>query len=125
VLHGLTCRQSFRRIVAQQTIHEVNGLWDSCEVRVLGRDELLPGLLGVTTNHRFELVVNVDAVLVQPRIELIGAEDLGDLDELVLVVVAAEEGFLAEDESREHAAKGPQVETVVVVLHVHQQLGGP
>ena len=35
--------------------------------------------------------------LLEVGVELIGAEDLGDLDELVVVVVAMEEGLLPED----------------------------
>mmetsp|Transcript_2849 Transcript_2849/g.8330 ORF Transcript_2849/g.8330 Transcript_2849/m.8330 type:complete len:231 (+) Transcript_2849:733-1425(+) len=36
--------------------------------------------------------------------------------------MAVEEGLLAEDHAGEHAAQGPHVQPVVVVLQVHQQL---
>lgn len=39
----------------------------------------------------------VDVVLLQVGVEIIGTKDLGDLDELIVVVVTVEEGLLAED----------------------------
>lgn len=47
---------------------------------------------------------------------------LCDLDELVVVVVAVEEGLPAEGQPRHHAAEAPHVQAVVIVLQVHQQL---
>ncbi len=48
---------------------------------------------------------------------------LGDADQLVVVVVSVEEGLLLEDHTGEHASQRPEVQTVVVLLEVHQQLG--
>ena len=88
--------------------------------------------------------VELDLVLFEIGEELVGAEDLADLDELIVVVVPMEEGFLAEDlrrrndmggwrlgwvrglaahHGREHAAQAPHVEAVVVLLEVDEQLG--
>ena len=47
---------------------------------------------------------------------------LGDLDELVVVVLSVEEWLLLEDHAGEHAAQGPHVQRVVVLLEVNQQL---
>jgi hypothetical protein len=69
--------------------------------------------------------------------KLIGTEDFGDLDELVRVVMSMEEWFFAEDlhvslifdqSSRigaahhacEHAPHTPHVQTIVILLEVHQ-----
>ena len=54
--------------------------------------------------------------------ELISAKDLGDLDELVIVILALEERLLLEDHSGEHASKGPNVKRVIVLLEVDQKL---
>jgi hypothetical protein len=48
---------------------------------------------------------------------------LGNFNELVVVVLSVEEGFLLEDHAGEHAAQRPHVQGVVVLLEVHQQLG--
>lgn len=45
------------------------------------------------------------------------------LHELVVVVMPVEEGFLLEDHTRKHAAERPQIESIVILLKVHQQLG--
>lgn len=50
-------------------------------------------------------------------------ENLRDLDELVLIVGAAEEGLLVEKNTRKHAAEGPHVERVVIHLIAHEELG--
>lgn len=39
-------------------------------------------------------------------VEFVGSEDLGDLDELVVVVVPVEEGLLAEDLRRNGGSAG-------------------
>lgn len=62
-------------------------------------------------------------ILVEVLEELLGAEHLGDAHELVIVVVAVEEGLLAEDHGSQHAAQRPHVQRVVVHLVIHQQLG--
>jgi hypothetical protein len=50
-------------------------------------------------------------------------KNFGDLDELVLVVGAAEEWLLVEEDTGEHASEGPHVERVIVHLVAHQELG--
>jgi hypothetical protein len=86
------------------------------------------------------MVVEVDLVLFQVRVELVGAEDLGNLDELVVIVVAVEKWLLAEDlcgfevtcslevkiaphHAGEHTPQRPHVEAVVVLLEVDEELG--
>jgi len=99
VRHGLARRQSLLVIVAQQLVEKVDGFRDS-EVLVLGRHEALPGLLAVRAEQVHKVRVEHQAVLVEVGVEISRAEHLGDLDQLVLVVVAMEEWLLAEDLSR-------------------------
>mmetsp|Transcript_37563 Transcript_37563/g.103657 ORF Transcript_37563/g.103657 Transcript_37563/m.103657 type:complete len:272 (-) Transcript_37563:16-831(-) len=66
--------------------------------------------------------VELEVVLIKVVEELIGAEHLDNLDELVIVVVAVKKGLLAEDHAGKHAAERPHVECVVVVLQVDEQL---
>lgn len=47
---------------------------------------------------------------------------LGNLDQLVVVVVPVEEWLFPEYHPREHTPQGPHVQRVVVLLEVHQQL---
>ena len=54
--------------------------------------------------------------------EIVSAENLGDLDKLIEVILALEEWLLLEDHTGEHATKGPDVEGVVVSLQVDQKL---
>ena len=54
-------------------------------------------------------LVESEAVLVEVGVEFFGAEDLGNLYELVVVVAALEEGLPLEDHASEHAAEGPDV----------------
>ena len=44
-----------------------------------------------------------------------------DLDQLVVVVVAVEEGLLAEDHRGQHAPQGPHVQRIVVHLVVDKK----
>lgn len=47
---------------------------------------------------------------------------LGYFNELVVVIVAVEEGFLPEYHPGQHASERPEVEGVVILEEVHQQL---
>ena len=67
--------------------------------------------------------VELNAVSAQVRVQLVCAKNARDLDELVIVVLAVEEGLFAEDHAGEHAAEGPHIEGVVVVLEVDEELG--
>ena len=62
-------------------------------------------------------------VLFSVSIEIIRTENLGNFDQLVEVVSALEEGFLFENHSCKHASERPDVQGVIVSLHVNQQFG--
>lgn len=109
-------------IVAQQLVKEVDSLI-AHEALVLGVDKAVPGLPLEAAEDVVILGVELYLVLVEVIKQLIGAKDLSDLDQLVGVAAAMEEGLLAEDHGRKHGAETPHVEAVVIFLIVYQQLG--
>ena len=113
---------TYRMVVPQQLVQEVDGLVAD-EPLVLRVDEAVPGLLLEAAQDVVVLGVELYLVLVQVVEQVVSAEDLGDLDELVGVAVSVEEGLLAEDHGRKHGAKTPHVEAVVVLLEIDEQLG--
>mmetsp|Transcript_51395 Transcript_51395/g.111835 ORF Transcript_51395/g.111835 Transcript_51395/m.111835 type:complete len:285 (-) Transcript_51395:240-1094(-) len=86
-------------------------------------DEFGPRLAHVPAEQTVKVRVELQVVLVEVIEELVGAEHLCDLDQLVVVVVPVKKGLLAEDHAGKHAAERPHVERVVVVLQVDEQLG--
>ena len=108
-------------IVPQELIEEIDRL-RAHEVLVIRVDKLGPGLAAVSTDEALEVRVQLDAILGQVRVQLIGAQHLRDAHELIVVVVPVEEGLLAEDHPREHAPEAPHVEGVVVILQIDEEL---
>lgn len=108
-------------VVAQQLVQEVDRLVTD-ESLVLGIDKAVPGLLLEAAEDVVVLRVQLNLVLVNVVKEVVGAQDLCDLDQLVRVAVAVEEGLLAEDHGRKHGAEAPHVQAVVVLLKVDEQL---
>jgi hypothetical protein len=47
--------------------------------------------------------------------------NLGDFDELIVVVMAMKKGFFLEDHPSQHAAQRPQIKGIVIFLEVNQQ----
>ncbi len=109
-------------VISQQLIQKVNRI-STDKPLILRVHEALPALLGKSAEDVVILRVQLDVVLVQIIKQVLRAEHLCDLDELVRVGVAVEEGLLAEDHGREHGAQRPHVERVVVLLEVDEQLG--
>ena len=75
------------------------------KVLVLSVDEFVPGLAWLGSNKIVVVVVEGQAVLVNIGEQFVGSKDLCNLDELVVVVAALEEGLLLEDHTGEHASK--------------------
>lgn len=109
-------------VVSQKLIQKVKR-FIAHEALVLAVDEAVPGLLLESAENVVVLGVKLNLVLVEVVEELISAEDLGDLNELIRVALAMEEGLLAEDHGGEHGAQTPHVQAVVVLLEVDKQLG--
>ena len=119
---SVSVRSTYLMVVAQQLVQEIDRLI-AYEALILRVDKAVPRLLGEAAKDVIVLLVQLDLVLVEIVEQVIGTQHLGDLDELVRVAVAVEEGLLAEDHGGEHGAEAPHVEAVVVLLEVDQQLG--
>lgn len=109
-------------VISQQLIKEIDGFVRD-KALVLSADKRVPGLLAETAENVIVLGVELNLVLVEVLEELIGSQNLGDLDKLVGVALSVEEGLLAEDHGGKHGSETPHVETVVVFLEVDEQLG--
>ena len=122
VLHGVLGGDALGVVVAEHLGQHVEGLLAD-EVLVLAVHELVPRLLRVLPQDVVVVGVQGHVVLVDVGKQLICAEHLGDLDQLVIVILALEEGLLLEDHACEHAAQRPNIERVVVGLEVDEELG--
>jgi len=122
VLHGVLRGDALCVVVPEHLGEQVESLI-SDKMLVLAMNELVPRLLGVLPEDVIVVGVESHAVLVDVGEEFVSAEDLGDLYELVVVVLPLEEGLLLEDHAGEHAPEGPNVEGVVVGLQVDEELG--
>lgn len=109
-------------IVSEKLVQEIDRLVTN-ESLVLCADKAVPRLLLEATEDVIVLRVEFDLVLVEVIKQVVGTEDLGDLDKLVGVALAVEEGLLAEDHGRKHGAQTPHVQAVVILLEIHQQFG--
>lgn len=66
------------------------------------------------------LFIQLDAIFIQIGKQIIRAQHFGNLDELVVVVVAMEKGLLSENHACKHTTKTPQIQAIVVFLEIHQ-----
>lgn len=83
----------------------------------------MPWLLLEATENIVILSIELDLVLVEVVEQIICAQDLCNLHQLIRVTVAVEERLLAENHGRKHGSQTPHVEAVIVFLEVDQQLG--
>lgn len=108
-------------VVTQQLIEEIDGFVRD-KTLVLRCDKAMPRLLLESSQNIIILCIQFYFVLVKVVEQIIRAKDLGDLDKLIRVAVAVEEGLFPEDHGRKHGAETPHIEAVVVFLEIHQQL---
>lgn len=108
-------------VVSQQLVKEVNG-FVSDEALVLRVDKAVPRLLLETPEDVIVLSIKLNFILVEVVEEIIGSQDLGDLDQLIRIAVTVEERLLAENHRGKHGAQAPHVKAVVVLLEINQQL---
>lgn len=118
---GLLCSESFLVIVAKEFVEEIDRFVGD-ETLVLRRDKAMPWLLLETSQNVIILGIQFNLVLVEVVKEVIGAENLGNFDQLVRITLTVEERLLAEDHRCEHGPQTPHVEAVVIFLKVYQQL---
>lgn len=111
-------RKTYLMVVFQEFVEKVNGLVTDKSL-ILRVDKAVPWLLLESSQDIVVLCVELDFIFVQIIKEVVGAENLGNLDELIRVAVAVEEGLLAEDHGCEHGTKTPHVQTVVVLLEIN------
>lgn len=119
---GLFRRETLLVIIPEELGNEVNGFLRH-KVLIFSGNEFLPWLLRVTAQGAIEVRVQLKIIGIKVMEQLFGAKDLGDLHELVIVVVTVEEGLLPEDHSSEHAAQTPHVEGIVILLQIDEELG--
>lgn len=112
---------TYRMVIAQELVQKVNRLLAD-ESLVFSVDKAMPGLAREAGEDLIVLGIQLDLVLVQVLEQLLGTQDLGNLDQLVGVAVTVEEGLFAENHRREHGSQRPHVQRVVVLLEIHQQL---
>lgn len=93
------------------------------EMLVLGRNKLLPRLLGVTSKNTIKVRVQLKIIRIEVVKEFLRTENLCNLYQLVVVVVSVKERFLAEDHSREHATQTPHVQSIIVLLQINEKFG--
>jgi len=59
------------------------------------------------------LSIQFDIIFLDILEQFICSKDFGDFDELIVVVMAVEEGLFAEDHGCEHCSKTPHVQGVI------------
>ena len=124
VVHSVLGRDALGMIVSEHLAEEVKSLVGN-QLVVLRVNEFGPRLArdGVLGQKIFIVRVKGKSILVQVGVEFFGSEDLGNLDELIVVIATLEERLSLEDHAGEHAAERPNVQGVVVGLKVDQKLG--
>lgn len=87
---------TYGMVITKQLIEEINS-FIADKALVLGRDKRVPRLAREAREDIVVLRVQLNVVLVQVFEELLGSQNLGNLDQLVRITVAMEKGLLAED----------------------------
>jgi len=108
-------------IIPQQLIQKINRIIAD-KALILPIDERMPILLGEPPQNIIILRVELDIILIQIIEQVLRAQHLRNLHQLITITVPVEERLLAKDHTREHGAQTPHVEAVVVLLEVDEQL---
>jgi len=95
-IHRLARRYPLLVVVSKELVQKVDRVRRD-EVLVVCSHELLPWPPDMPAEDAVKVGVELERVLVEVVEQLVGAEHLCDLDELVVIVVPVEEGLLAED----------------------------
>ena len=115
VRHRLLRGQTVVVVVHQRLVQEVEQIVVD---ELLGRlaDEIRPGTPLEVAQETLRLLVQFEVVLGDVLVQLLAAQHLLDLPQLLVVVLAAEEGRAVEHDAQQHARQRPDVQRVVVVL---------
>lgn len=95
--------ESHLMVVSQQLVQEVDGFVGDKSLVFRG-NETVPGLLLEAAENVVVLSVQLNLVLVKVVEQIVRAEDLSNLDQLIRVAVPMEERLLPEDHGRKHGA---------------------
>ena len=121
VFQGLSSCDPPVVIVVQAPLQQIQGFLGTV-LLVLAVDEAAELLLLLVLERVVIVGVELDSVFVEVLEELLGALELNDLDELVLVVLAQEEMVDAEQHCSQHAPGPPDVHHEIVQAVVEHQL---
>ena len=109
VLHRITRRYALSVIVPQHLTEKVYRF--VCRELPIGLiAELLPVLLRELSQRLIVVAVKLHVIAFDILEEFVSAEDLRNLDELIVVVLPLEKWFFLEYHTGEHAAEGPNIE---------------
>ena len=115
----LTCVRERRRVREQWGFHGPPGVsvlfsGSPGVGKTLSATTLAIAAAGFSTlaqaQETIKVGIKLNAILLEVSVELVCAQHLGNLHQLVVVVVSVEEGLLAEDHAREHTAETPQIQ---------------
>ena len=72
----------------------------------------------VPLHQIFQFLRELQIILVQIFVQLVGTQNLGDFHKLVQVVTATEKGLLPENHAGQHATQGPDVQGIIVPVFI-------
>lgn len=113
---------TYLMIIPQQLIQKINSIIAN-EPLILLIDKRMPILLREPPQNIIVLRVQLDIVLVQIIEQILRPQHLGNLDQLIAIAIPMEERLFPEYHAREHSPQTPHIETVIVLLEIHEQLG--
>lgn len=105
-------------VITQQLVKEIDGFVRDKSL-VLRCHKAVPRLLLEVAQDVIVLCVQFNLILVKVVEEVVGSEDLGNLDKLIRIAVAVEKGLFPEDHGSEHSSQTPHVEAVIILLEIN------
>mmetsp|Transcript_12226 Transcript_12226/g.22110 ORF Transcript_12226/g.22110 Transcript_12226/m.22110 type:complete len:371 (+) Transcript_12226:309-1421(+) len=119
--HGLLRRQPLLVIVPQQLRNKVDRLLRH-QMLVFVRNKLLPGFFRMPPQNPIEMGVQFQVIGIQVMEQFLRPKNLGNFDQLIVVIMSVKEGLLPENHPREHTSQTPHIQRVIILLQIHQQL---
>ena len=83
--------------------------------------EFAPLLLWVLTQDIVIVAIQSNIVLVKINKQIVCSQNLGNLNQLIVVIFTLEEWFFLENHTSEHAPKRPDIKGVIVGLKINQE----
>lgn len=122
MLHRVAGCYALGVVVTKHLAEQVQRFFGN-ELVVLRVNELLPRFARLLSEDIIVVAVQCHVVLLDVLEELVCAQHLRYLHQLVVVVLTLKERFLLEYHTGKHAPKRPDVKRVVINLQINQQLG--